>query len=233
VIVRVDMHCHTGWGSGDTHTDPNLLIRQAKAYGLDALCFTEHNQLWDFAKLQRLAEKHEFTLFPGMEVDTDLAHVLVFGLREPRRWLRFPSVEELRRRVDEAGGAMIVAHPFRKRRKPRDGDLHNGDAHAVVEEALTLDGFGLFDAVEVFNGLAGNAERRLARAFAERLAKPTTGGSDTHRHPEVGATFTVFDDPICNERELIEAIKAGRMRGSDWAADGVADERHERIIHRG
>lgn len=232
MIVRVDMHCHTGWGSGDTHTDPNLLIRQAKAYGLDALCFTEHNQLWDIDKLQRLAEKHQFTLFPGMETDTDIGHVLVFGLREPRRWLRFPSVEELRRRVDEAGGAMIIAHPFRKRRRARDDNLRDGDARAIVDEALTLDGFGLFDAVEVFNGLADAGERMLAGDLAERLGRPTTGGSDTHRHPEVGATFTVFEDPICTERELIEAIKDGRMRGSDWAADGVADERHERIIHR-
>ena len=29
--MLVDMHCHTGWGSGDSHTDPNTLIKQAKA----------------------------------------------------------------------------------------------------------------------------------------------------------------------------------------------------------
>ena len=226
------MHCHTGWGSGDTHTDPNLLIRQAKAFGIDGLCFTEHNQLWQHKKAQRLADKHDFALFPGMEVDTDLGHVLVFGLREPRRWVTFPSVTELRERVDDAGGAMIIAHPFRKRRRPSDHDLENGDARAVVEEALTIKNFELFDAVEVYNGIAGDAERRLAGLFAKRLNKPTTGGSDTHRHMEVAGTYTIFDDDLCNERDLIEAVRAGRMHGSDWDAEGVPDKRHELVIHR-
>lgn len=230
--MRIDMHCHTGWGSGDSHTDPNVLIRQAKAFGIDGLCFTEHNQLWQQDKIRRLAKKHQFALFGGMEVDTDLGHVLVFGLEEPRRWVRFPSVVELRERVDEAGGAMIIAHPFRKRRRPSDHDLENGDARTVVEEALTLKNFELFDAVEVYNGIAGGAERRLAGLFAGCLGKPTTGGSDTHRHPEVGGTYTIFEDDLCNERDLIEAVRAGRMRGSDWDAEGVPDQRPERVIHR-
>ena len=102
----------------------------------------------------------------------------------------------------------------------------------MVEEELTLKNFELFDEVGVFNGIAGDAERRLAGLFAGCLGKPTTGGSDTHRHPEVGGTYTIFEDDLCNERDLIEAIRAGRMRGSDWDAEGVPDQRPERIIHR-
>src|SRR3972149_4369892 len=117
------MHCHTGWGSGDSHTDPNVLIEQAKAYGRHGLCITEHNQTWAQKRVERLADKHDFLVLGGMEVDTsDYGHVLVFGVREPRRFQRFPTVAELRRIVDEAGGAMVVAHPFRKRQKPATTD---------------------------------------------------------------------------------------------------------------
>lgn len=230
--MLLDMHCHTGWGSGDSHTDPNTLIKQAKSYGLDGLCLTEHNQLWDESKLRRLSERHEFALIPGIEIDTDLGHVLAFGLEKPRRWSQFPTITELRQCVDDAGGVMILAHPFRKREKPVDENLVDGHARALVDEELENDVLHAFDAIEVFNGLAGKRERLLAGSLAQRLKKPTTGGSDTHRHPEVGATFTVFEGEIHTVEELICAVKDGRMHGGDWETEAIPDRRHERIIGR-
>ncbi len=230
--MLVDMHCHTGWGSGDSHTDPNTLIKQAKAYGLDGLCITEHNQVWNLNKIERLAERHEFHLFPGVEIDTDFGHVLVFGLNEPKRWTQFPTVEELRRMVDKVDGAMVLAHPFRKREKPGDEDFERGDARIILERELSEDCLAHFDGIEMFNGLAGKRERLLAGALAEHLERPMTGGSDTHRHPEVGATFTVFDDELETVRDLITAVQNGRMHGGDWHSESLPDERHDRILSR-
>lgn len=230
--MLVDMHCHTGWGSGDSHTDPHLLIRQAKAYGLDALCVTEHNQVWNVGKLERLAAEHEFRLFPGVEIDTDFGHVLVFGLNEPKRWTQFPTVQELRRLVDAVDGAMVLAHPFRKREKSTDEDFEQGDARIILERELREECLPLFDAVEMYNGLAGGRERALAGKLAEHLDRPSTGGSDTHRHPEVGASFTVFDDEIHNVRDLIAAIQQGRLHGGDWASESIEDQRHGRVLSR-
>ncbi len=227
----IDMHCHTGWGSGDSHTDPNVLIEQAKAYGLDGICITEHNQLWEQRRIERLADKHDFLVLGGMEVDTsDYGHVLVFGLREPRRFQRFPTVAELRRMVDDANGAMVVAHPFRKSEKPPDTEFKSGKSLQMLEEALDLWIFGLVDGVEVHNGLAGNAEKRFAAAVADGRELPSTGGSDTHRHPEVGATFTVFSDSVCTEQALIDALKSGEMKGGDWASEGITDRRHDSVL---
>jgi len=230
--VLVDMHCHTGWGSGDSHTDPNLLIRQAMLYGLDALCVTEHNQVWNLSKLERLAEKYEFRIFPGVEIDTDFGHVLVYGLNEPKRWSQFPTVFELRRLVDKVDGAMILAHPFRKRERPADDDLEQGEARIVLERELREEAVTLFDGIEMYNGLASPRERLLSGALAEALERPMSGGSDTHRHPEVGATFTVFEDDIQNVRQLITAIQSGRMRGGDWHSEKIPDRRRDLMMSR-
>lgn len=232
--LLIDMHCHTGWGSGDSHTDPNVLIEQAKAFGLDGLCITEHNQTWTQRRIEQLADRHGFLLIGGMEVDTsDYGHVLVYGVREPRRFQRFPTVRELRAIVDEAGGAMVLAHPFRKREKPSGPDFSEGRARRLLEEALDLWVFDHVDAVEVHNGIAGDIERAFAGAVACGREMATTGGSDTHRYFEVGGTFTVFPDNVRTERDLIDAIKSGTMHGSDWLAEGRPDERNQKILKLG
>lgn len=234
MALLIDMHCHTGWGSGDSHTDPNVLIEQAKAYGLSGLCITEHNQVWQQKRIERLADRHDFLVIGGMEVDTsDYGHVLVFGVHEPRRFQRFPTVAELRSIVDDAGGAMVLAHPFRKREKPPDCDFRSGRSLEMLEQALTFHVFDFVDAVEVHNGLAGDVEKAFAGAVARARELPTTGGSDTHRHPEVGATFTVFPDSVQSERALVDAIKEGRMHGGDWTAEGLPDSRHDNILRWG
>ncbi|MCC6382553.1 MAG: PHP domain-containing protein [Dehalococcoidia bacterium] len=232
LAFRVDLHCHTGWGSGDSHTDPNVLVAQAKAFGLDGICITEHNQLWDQRKVEQLSDKHGFLVIGGIEVDTDVGHVLVYGLRAPRRFIRLPTIEELRRMVDEVGGAMVVAHPFRKRQKPPTAEFCSGVGLEFVERALELPFFDLVDGVEVQNGIAGPLERAFAGVVAGERCLPTTGGSDTHRHPEVGTTFTVFPGGIRNEQDLIDALKAGEVRGADWDAEGIPDRRHASILPR-
>ena len=219
--MLVDMHCHTGWGSGDSHTDPNLLIRQAMLYGLDALCVTEHNQVWNLSKLERLAEKYEFRIFPGVEIDTDFGHVLVYG--------QAPRLHE-RREGDDA------RHPLPRRdfqrERPADDDLEQGEARIVLERELREEAVTLFDGIEMYNGLASPRERLLSGALAEALERPMSGGSDTHRHPEVGATFTVFEDDIQNVRQLITAIQSGRMRGGDWHSEKIPDRRRDLMMSR-
>lgn len=234
MALLIDMHCHTGWGSGDSHTDPNVLIEQANAYGLDGVCITEHNQAWEQRRIERLADKHQFLVIGGIEVDTsDYGHVLVYGVRQPRRFQRFPTMAELRLIVDEAGGAMVLAHPFRKREKPSNPDFSEGRALQLFEEALDLWVFGLVDGVEVHNGLAGGVEKAFAGAVAHEKKLPTTGGSDTHRHMEVGATFTVFPDSVRTERDLVDAIRSGLMHGSDWTNEGLPERRPDKILKLG
>jgi len=224
--MLIDLHNHTGWGSGDSHLDPSELVERARRWGLDGIAITEHNQLWDAEKIEMLRRRHEFTVIGGVEVDTDVGHVLVFGLRGPRRWARLPSLRELRAAVDEADGVVVAAHPFRSSPVSAPGD---GSSAGFWDEVAGRYQPRLVDAVEVHNGLAGEHQRRLAAELARRLDLPTTGGSDTHRLMDVAASFTVFDDEIENERDLIAAIKARRCRGGDWSSEGLPNKRVQEL----
>ena len=224
--MLIDLHNHTGWGSGDSHLDPADVIEQARRLGLDGVAITEHNQVWDPEKVEMLRRRHQFLVIGGAEVDTDVGHALVFGLAGPRRWSRLPTIEELRAEVDEAGGVIVGAHPFRSLITAIHSDELGDDEWG---ELVSRHRWQLLDAVEVYNGLAGPLQRRLAAELALRLGLPTTGGSDTHRRMDVGTSFTVFEDEIKDERDLVAAIKAGRCRGGDWASEGLVDRRSREL----
>jgi predicted metal-dependent phosphoesterase TrpH len=216
--MLIDLHNHTGWGSGDSHLDPDDLIDRARRWGLDGVAITEHNQVWDPEKIEMLRQRHDFVVIGGVEVDTDVGHVLVFGLEGPRRWTQLPTLEELRALADEVGGVLIAAHPFRGVRPP-----------PLARESATgqpwMERWRPVDAIEVHNGLVGDRQRAWAADLARSLDLPMTGGSDTHRFMDVGTCFTVFEDEIRDEQALVAAIKAGRCRGGDWASEGLADRR--------
>ena len=133
---------------------------------------------------------------------------------------------------EKGGGARFWAPPFRKGERPADDDLEQGEARIVLERELREEAVTLFDGIEMYNGLASPRERLLSGALAEALERPMSGGSDTHRHPEVGATFTVFEDDIQNVRQLITAIQSGRMRGGDWHSEKIPDRRRDLMMSR-
>jgi hypothetical protein len=224
--MLIDLHNHTGWGSGDSHLDPSDLIEQARRWGLDGIAITEHNQVWDPEKIEMLRHRHGFTVIGGVEVDTDVGHVLAFGLQGPYRWIRLPTIDELRSLVDEAGGVIVAAHPFRGPAAAMHSDQPGEEESG---ESAGRDPWRLVDAVEVHNGLASPQQRRLAAELAHRLDLPTTGGSDTHRIMDVAASFTVFDDEIKDERDLVAAIKTRRCRGGDWSSEGLVNKRGQEL----
>ena len=227
--MLIDLHTHTGWGSGDSHLDPSDLVEQARRWGMDGIALTDHNFAWDADKVEMLRRRHGFPVVGGIEVDTDAGHVLVFGLPGPRRWLRLPDAEQLRAEVDEAGGVMVLAHPFQALigtfLAPQAGDE---EWQGLIERCR----WDLMDAIEVHNGRMGLRQRNLAGELARRLDLPTTGGSDAHRLVEVARSFTVFDDAIRDERDVVAAIKAKRCQSGDWASEALPDERGRELRSR-
>ncbi len=220
--MLIDLHNHTGWGSGCSHLEPAVLIDRAQRWGLDGVAITEHNQLWDPGKIEMLRSRYDFVVLAGVEVDTDVGHVLAFGLEGPRRWSQLPTLEELRALVDEVDGVLIAAHPFRD---PRI----NGFDRGFGQGQPALERWRIVDAIEVHNGLAGTNQRVKATEMARLLELPTTGGSDTHRFMDVGTSFTVFEDDIRDERALVAAINAGRCHGGDWDSEGLTNHRLQEL----
>jgi hypothetical protein len=227
-LMKIDLHLHTLHGSACAYMNPDQLIVQAKSVGLEGVCITEHNQIWDADALQRLRNKHDFLIIGGVEVSTDMGEILVFGLH--RSVLKVYSALDLRKMVDDVGGVMIMAHPFRSEPELFSTfDLSESDSNEFVPKGISTIGkrpvFEIVDALEVYNGRAGLKETSFAKAVARHLHLPGTGGSDAHAILGVGACHTIFENEIGDEQDLIIQIKEGRFYGVDdrWRKDAQGE----------
>jgi predicted metal-dependent phosphoesterase TrpH len=197
----IDLHVHTYPASPCSSATEDDLIQEAKRIGLDAICLTDHNFVWDPERIRALQGKHRFLILRGNEITTDQGDILVFGLDEDIKGII--SIESLRQKVMAASGFMIAAHPFR-------GFLTFDAAHLGMtpQKAMQKALFKQVDALEALNGKVTPKENQFAHQVAEGLNLPATGGSDAHEVFEVGQYATRFSKQIQNEAELVEALKS-------------------------
>jgi predicted metal-dependent phosphoesterase TrpH len=210
VRVILDMHVHTNVGSYDSNLSPLELIRLGKTLGLDGVVVTEHDQGWDRNLAHQLTREHDFLILCGMEVSTDLGHILVYGLEEYVSGILY--AETLRKVVDKIDGLMFAAHPYRKVFLNTDGRWDAPKPTLTVQEAADRDIIHLVDGLEVYNGATGDRENAMAVAVREVVGLGGIGGSDAHSEHGLGCCVTEFKRCIRNERELIEELRAGRFR---------------------
>jgi predicted metal-dependent phosphoesterase TrpH len=198
----IDLHVHTSTGSACSSAPVDDLIEEAKRIGLDGICLTDHNHVWEPGALEDLRQRHGFLILGGNEITTDQGDILVFGLGKDIKGII--KLEELKEEVLAAGGCMIVAHPFR-------GFLVFDVAQLGLtpEKAMERALFKYVDAVEVLNSKVTESENDFAARVARGLGAPVTGGSDAHDVQEVGLYATWFPGIITNESDLIEALKQG------------------------
>jgi hypothetical protein len=205
----VDMHLHTVKGGSDSSLSPRQLMKEAKRIGLGGVNISEHDRLWDAHELKTFRSESRLFVSGGMEVSTDLGHIIVIGLDQYLPGIR--KAAELRRVVSEADGFMFVAHPFRHFFDPfhfrGDG---NEPSSLSPEEAARLPVFELVDELEVANGGCTRGENHFALLVARTLGKRGIGGSDAHSTHGLGCFTTVFERPLEDERDLIAELKAGR-----------------------
>ncbi|MDP9236032.1 MAG: PHP domain-containing protein [Chloroflexota bacterium] len=189
--MLIDLHCHTKVFSPCSALTPEALIRAARGRGLDGLCITEHDALWPAADIAALAREMQFLVLRGMEVTTEVGHVLVFGVSHHDPGMAMLS--QLHRTVRAEGGLMYLAHPSR-----RYGSLPPDDLASV------------FDSVEVHNGTEGMLQNDTAAGLARQMGLPGIGGSDAHSVREAGICATEFSRVITDERVFLDALRAGR-----------------------
>ncbi len=204
----IDIHTHTYPTSDDSTLTPEELIAKAKRIGLDGVCITDHDRFWDPKDIHALSRKHDYLVLPGCEVTTEEGHLLVYGLKEYIFGMHKASyVKEL---VDDAGGAMVVAHPYRRFYRKQ---AHTSDE--AYQEMLTRASrnkvFGFIDAVEIFNGRGSDEENHFAGDLADRFGLSATGASDAHSLEQVGTYATRFQQPVHSLDDFIAELKAGRF----------------------
>ena len=198
----VDLHIHTFPASQCSSSSADEMLQEAVDIGLNAVCITDHNYVWQPDDIQALSEKHGISVFRGNEITTDQGDMLVFGMHENIQGII--TLQNLKRMVDEADGYIIAAHPFR-------GFLifNTSEIGLTVEKAMQRPALKMVHALEVLNGKVTVRENVFAGKVAGGLNMPATGGSDAHDAVGVGRYATCFDTPIANEKELVDALKSG------------------------
>ena len=201
----VDVHVHSFPASPCATDDIDEMIIEAKRIGLNAICITDHNHLWSREKIEALSSKHDFPVFRGNEITTDQGDMVVFGFYEDIQGII--PIEDLQSKVDQAGGFIIAAHPFRGFKTFSTAQLG-----LTPEKASQRPLFKSVGAMEVLNGKVTPAENDFARQVAAELDLPCIGGSDAHAVGEVGQYATEFDVAVKNEEELVAALRSGNYR---------------------
>lgn len=202
--VLIDLHTHSRPCSGDSILTAEELVERAAAAGLHGVALTEHDTIRPAAEVRALAERYGLVVLRGMEVTTEIGHVLVFGLSCYTPALR--AIETLRRAADAAGAVIFLAHPYRGWHRP------------VPWERLPE----LVHGVEALNGQEHVTRNRRAWALAERFALPGIGGSDTHFPSGLAVCATRLPRRPRDELDLAALLRTGRheavqLRVPSWS----------------
>jgi len=210
----VDMHVHTVRGAADSSLMPDQLIEEARRIGLTGVNISEHDRVWEPHLLEEFRERSGLFVSPGMEVSTDMGHMIVIGLDRYVAGIR--RALELRRVLDEVGGFMIVAHPFRHFFDPihfrRDG---RPPFEMTPEEAAErMPVFKLVDEIEVANGGSTPRENQFALKVTKALGKRGIGASDCHSTQGVGYYVTVFEEELRDQDHMLEELRARRFHAA-------------------
>ncbi len=215
--MLIDLHTHTYPKSDDAFMDAGDLIEGAKAIGLDGICLTEHDAFWDPGEVASLSRKHGFPVFAGAEINTDLGHVLVFGLERYVFGLHKPA--QLAAVAQERGAVLVAAHPYRRRFLAEPGRDPQA-RRQMLDKAAGDELFPLCHAIEGVNGRGGAADNRFSGDLSALLAAKTTGGSDAHRVSQLGTAATRFRRSITGLDDLIREIREGRFEAVDLRGHG-------------
>jgi PHP-associated len=214
---RGDCHVHSVFSSGGELT-PRQLADTARAAGLDFIATTEHNSA-DSHRLWGPLASDDLLVILGQEVVTESGHWLALGLDAEtvidwRYGLDDDMINSWLRRVHEAGGLCVAAHPY-----------------APYPTGTFCYPYEGFDAVEVWNGLwtsdrrwnadneAGLVDwtRSLASEVPQGAWRPALGDSDTHQVGQLGTPMTVVSAERLSTEAILTAIRAGRS----WLAESV------------
>jgi hypothetical protein len=215
----IDMHIHTTRGAADSSLRPIDLARVALRRGLSGVLLTEHDRLWDAREIDEFQRRHGLSLFGGMEVSTDLGHIIVVGLDRYLSGVRY--AEELRRIATDAGAYLIVAHPFRQHFSRAYWEARGLPPFELEPpEAARLPVFELVDAIEVLNGGNTAEENTYALEVARILGKPGIAGSDAHSEQGIGIYTTVFESEIDSQSDLLRELRAGRFYPAHGLPEG-------------
>ena len=207
----VDMHVHTVRGAADSSLTPDQLVETAQGIGLTGVNITEHDRVWEAHQIEEFRRTSGLFVSRGMEVSTDMGHIIAIGLESYVPGIR--RATELRKVLNDVGGFMIVAHPFRHFFDPvhfrKEGRPPFEMTPAEAAERMPI--FSIVDEIEVANGGTAPVENQFALKVAQVVGKRGVGASDCHSTQGVGYFVTVFDEVLRGQAHMLEQLHAKRF----------------------
>lgn len=189
------MHIHTH-ASFDCLSEPEEVLRVARARKIDRICVTDHDEI---EAALRLRDRHPDRVIVGEEVKT-AERVDVIGLFLEEKIPGGTPAAETCDRIHEQGGLVYIPHPFARGK--------GGGGRILLEIGDRI------DIVEGFNArLHDPVLNERAMLWARNEGKPVGAGSDAHTLREIGrACVEVFEFPM-EPAGLLEALRTASIKG--------------------
>lgn len=198
----VDLHTHT-WYSADSSMSPAVLVRRARAAGLNRVAVTDHGTISGALEAQALDAE---LIIIGEEVRC-AGGVELIGLFLTERIANGLSAQITAQRIREQGGIVYAPHPF--------AYLHH--ISRTTDELLRV-----ADIVEVFNSRAFYPPwNRQAQRRALELGLRMATSSDAHMPWELGRAYS----------EVPAFETAGELLEAMWQAEQRIRTRATPLIH--
>jgi acyl dehydratase/predicted metal-dependent phosphoesterase TrpH len=205
-----DLHVHSTDGSDDAGGTVEgyckwVEARRKNGYHVDGFVLTEHRRYLDDADYSALAEQYNVTILRGIEVETDVGHVLVYGVTSDFLGhfdlsdIALPYADVFRA-AEETGGIAVGAHAGR----PRIGLVEHVGERGVSLETVVV--------IEALNGGSSDYENGRSFDLASEHGLQTVGGSDAHFVSALGRCLTEFDVRVTSNEELVAALRSGEFR---------------------
>ena len=170
------------------------------------MLITDHNSYKAYRYYKKLQEKpDDFVVLKGIEYDTiNAGHMLVImpsGVNLPILELRGLPLLLLIEIVHFYGGIIGPAHPCGERFLSVCNTLHGKLSEYIYHK---------FDFVEGYNACEDADSNMRAMALSKKYDLPCFGGSDSHKEDCAGFGYTILQDHISSETELIDYIRSGK-----------------------
>lgn len=204
--MKLDMHCHTREGSPDGKLELLENIEILKEKGYHGMLITDHDSYKAYRYYQKLSHKPEdFLVLKGIEYDTiDAGHMLIImptGVKLPILELRGLPVALLIEIVHHYGGILGPAHPCGEKFLSIGNTLRGKISEKIYKK---------FDFIEGYNACEDADSNMRAMAIAEKFGLPCFGGSDSHKADCAGLGYTILQEDILSETDLINYILSGK-----------------------
>jgi predicted metal-dependent phosphoesterase TrpH len=207
--VILDMHVHTTASDDSTATIEGyieLILAYRDMHPFDGFVLTEHRTYTPGLQLQKYWDEFGVRVFQGVEMDTNLGHLLVYGIN-PQVLAHIDVTKRMhdgRRIIPELtrlGAVAAPSHPFRE---SAFGPVMERDITEVAGVRI----------IESHNGQNRHKQNERAAELAAQHDLRGLGGSDAHYLSPMWflTCATEFDDTITSTAELVEALHYGTYR---------------------